>query len=154
MTQTAYSARCAATTRSGVGCKNPAMSGGPWCHGHHPDRARERVRIASAGGRPGSWPAPDIGEEELAARNKALARENRGSAALDTLIDTRARQLKGDKPTIDRQRAQDAIRDAETRRAWAEWHRAQAERHRATLDDLIAHHERAADRLEGGGGGS
>ena len=124
MTQTAYSARCEANTRSGDGCKNPALSGDRFCPGHHPDRARERVRIASAGGRPGSCPAPDIGEEELAARNKALARENRGSAALDTLIDTRAKQDEGEPPTIDRQRAQDAIRSARTRRAWAEWHRA------------------------------
>ncbi len=38
--------RCAATTRSGAGCKNGALPGGPWCHGHDPDRAMERVRIA------------------------------------------------------------------------------------------------------------
>jgi hypothetical protein len=43
LTQTA-TARCEA--RSGVGCKNAALPGGPWCHGHDPDRAMERVRIA------------------------------------------------------------------------------------------------------------
>ncbi len=159
LTQTA-TATCAATTRRGDGCKNLAMPGGPWCHGHSPDRAQERVRIASAGGRAQardrSRPAPDnswsdIGEEEQAARNAAVARENICSASLATLIDTRARQVRDEPPIIDRQRAQDAIRDAETRRAWAEWRRAQAGRHRATLAALIRHHERAADRLEGGG---
>jgi hypothetical protein len=80
-----------------------------------------------------------------------VARENICSASLATLIDTRARQVRDEPPIIDRQRAQDAIRDAETRRAWAEWRRAQAGRHRATLAALIRHHERAADRLEGGG---
>jgi len=79
-----------------------------------------------------------------------VSQANFRSAGLDTLIDTRAKLVKDDPPTIDRQRAQDAIRDAETRSAWAEWHRAQAERHRATLAALIDHHEAAADRLEGG----
>jgi len=80
-----------------------------------------------------------------------VSQANFRSAGLDTLISTRARRVKDDPPTIDRQRAQDAARDADRRRAWAEWHREQAGRHRATLDDLIARHERAAARLEGGG---
>ncbi len=67
------------------------------------------------------------------------------------LINTRARDTKNDKPLPDRLVAQDALRDARTRLSWAEWHRAQAERHRTTLTDLVAHHEAAADRLEGGG---
>ncbi len=154
MTQTA-TARCAATTRSGVGCKNGALPGSPWCHGHHPDRAEDRVRIASQGGRARGRPVTEhaitLGEAEQRARDKAVAQANFRAGGLDTLISTRAKQLRDDPPTIDRQRAQDALRDAETRSAWAEWHRAQAERHRATLTDLIAHHERAAARLEGGG---
>jgi hypothetical protein len=80
-----------------------------------------------------------------------VARENVSATSLDTLIDTRARQVRDDPPIIDRQRAQDALRDADRRRAWADHHRAQAERHRATLTDLIAHHEAAAARLAGGG---
>ncbi len=163
MIQTPYSARCEATTRAGDGCKNPPMAGAPWCHGHHPDRAQERGAIASAGGRAqardrsrpatdDSW--SDIGQAEQAARDKAVARENISSASLATLIDTRARQVRDEPPIIDRQRSLEAIRDADRRRAWADHHRAQAERHRAALTDLIAHHERAADRLEGGGGGS
>jgi hypothetical protein len=70
------------------------------------------------------------------------------------LIRTRARIIKDEPPPPDLQRAQDAIRAAETRQAWAEWHRGQAQRHRgqaqrhrATLTDLILHHEREAERL-------
>ncbi len=154
LTQTATD-RCEATTRSGAGCKNGALPGGPFCHGHHPARAQDRVRIARSGGRARGRPvtdnAFDVGEAEQAARDAAVAQANFRAGGLDTLIRTRARQVKDDPPTIDRQRAQDAIRSARTRQAWAEWHREQAVRHRSTLTDLIAHHERAAARLEGGG---
>ncbi len=149
---------CEATTRSGAECRNLPMTGDRFCHGHHPARVQDREAIASAGGRGRGRPATDnafiVGAAEQAARNKAVSQANFRSAGLDTLISTRARQVKDDKPIIDRQRAQDAARRAETRSAWAAWHREQAGRHRATLDDLIAHHERAADRLEGVGGGS
>lgn len=93
----------------------------------------------------------DIGEAEQAARNKAVAQANTRDGALDVVIDTMAKRLQNDKPLPDLQRSRDALRDAETRRAWAGHHRAQAERHRAALTDLIRLHERAADRLEGGG---
>ncbi len=63
-------------------------------------------------------PWSDIGAEEQRARDAAVARENICSASLATLIDTRARQVRDDPPIPDLQRAQDAIRDAETRRAW------------------------------------
>ena len=159
MTQTATD-RCEATTRSGAGCKNGALPGGPWCHGHHPGRSQERGAIASAGGRARGRPVTEhafsLGEEEQAARNKAVSQANFRSAGLDTLISTRARRVKDDPPTIDRQRAQDAARDADRRRAWADHHRRMAERHRATLTDLIARHEAEAERLSlmpGGGGG-
>ncbi len=94
----------------------------------------------------GPWSA--ISEEEQAARDAAVARENRRSGNLDMLIDTRARQFRDEPPPPDLQVARDAIRSAQTRRAWAEWHRAQAERHRAALTDLILHHESEALRLE------
>jgi hypothetical protein len=93
----------------------------------------------------------DIGEAEQAARDAAVVRARRDDSALSMLIRTRARIIKDEPPPIDLQRSRDALRDARTRQEWAAWHRAQAERHRATLDDLIAHHERAAARLEGGG---
>ncbi len=151
MTETAYSARCEANTRSGVGCKNAALPGSPWCHGHDPDRAMERARIASAGGRARSRPDTEnafcVGEAEQAARDAAVARENVRSAALDTLIDTRARDTENDRPPTDLQRSRDATRSARTRLLWAQWHAQQADRHRRTLTDLVAHHEAEAERL-------
>jgi hypothetical protein len=93
-------------------------------------------------------PRHGVGEEELAARNRVLAKENKSAAALRTLIRTRARDTENDKPLPDLQRSRDALRDARTRLLWAEWHRDQAQRHRATLTDLILHHEREAARLE------
>ncbi len=92
-----------------------------------------------------------IGEEEQAARDRAVAQANTRAGALDIVVDTMAKRLQNDKPLPDLQRSRDALRDAETRRAWADHQRAQAERHRATLTDLVAHHEATADRLEGGG---
>jgi hypothetical protein len=152
MTQTA-TARCEASTRSGLGCKNAALPGDRWCHGHSPDRAMERARIASAGGRARSRPATEnaftLGAEEQAARDRAVAQANFRSRGLDTVIATRVRQLRDEPPPPDLQRAQDATRAAKTRQAWAQWHRDQAQRHRATLDDLIVHHEREAARLGG-----
>jgi len=89
----------------------------------------------------------DIGEAEQRARDAAVAQANIRSAALDTVVDTRAKQLRDEPPPPDRQVARDAIRDARTRQAWASWHRGQAERHRATLTDLVSHHEAEARRL-------
>jgi uncharacterized membrane protein len=88
-----------------------------------------------------------IGEAELDARNKAVAKENKTAAAMRTLVNTRARQLADEKPPPDLLVARDALRDARTRQEWAAWHREQARRHRATLTDLIAHHEEQAERL-------
>ncbi len=92
-------------------------------------------------------PWRDIGEAEQAARDKAVAKENKTAAAMRTLVRTRARQLADEPPPPDRQVAQDALRDAATRQAWAAHHRAMAEQHRRTLADLIAHHEEQAERL-------
>jgi hypothetical protein len=90
-----------------------------------------------------------IGQAELDARNKAVAKENKTAAAMRTLVNTRARQLADDKPPPDRQVAQDALRSARTRLLWAQWHAQQADRHRRTLTDLVAHHEAEAERLGG-----
>jgi hypothetical protein len=86
---------------------------------------------------------------EQAALDRAVAKANHEAGALQMLIRTRAREI-GQEPTpVDQSVAREAIRDAETRLCWAQWHRGQAARHRATLEGLIAHHESAADRLEG-----
>jgi hypothetical protein len=94
-------------------------------------------------------PWSNISEEEQRARDAAVRQANTRAGALDIVIDTMAKRLQNDKPLPDLQRSRDAIRRAETRREWAQWHRHQAERHRATLSDLICHHEREAERLGG-----
>ncbi len=91
----------------------------------------------------------DISEEELAARNRAVAQANTRAGALDIVIDTMAKRLQDDKAPPDRQRGLDATRDARTRLLWAQWHAQQADRHRRTLTDLVAHHEAEAERLGG-----
>jgi hypothetical protein len=96
----------------------------------------------------GAFSAP-IGAEELAARDKAIKRENKVAASQNMLVRTRARDTKNDRPLPDLQVAQDALRRAEMRRAWADHHRRLAERHRQTLTDLVAFHEREAERLGG-----
>ncbi len=153
MTETAYLATCEATTRSGAGCRNLPLPGGPWCHGHHPDRAQDRVRIARSGGRARGRPTTEhaftLGAEEQAARDRAVSQANFRAGGLDTVISTRAKQLRDEPPPPDLQVARDALRSARTRQEWAQWHRDQAERHRATLTDLVAHHEAEAERLGG-----
>ncbi len=89
----------------------------------------------------------EIGTTEQAARDREVIRARRDDSALSMLIRTRARIIKDEPPPPDLQRAQEALRDARTRSAWSAWHRDQAQRHRATLTDLIAHHEREAERL-------
>jgi len=76
-----------------------------------------------------------------------VAQANFRAGGLDTLISTRARQVRDDKPLPDLQVARDAIRSARTRRAWVQWHLEQAARHRAALTDLVAFHEAEAERL-------
>jgi hypothetical protein len=42
---------CSATTKAGKPCQRPAQGHGDYCLGHDPDRAAERRRTASRGGR-------------------------------------------------------------------------------------------------------
>ncbi len=94
-------------------------------------------------------PWSDIGPEEQAARDRAVAQANTRAGALDIVVETMARRLADDKPPPDLRVAQDAIKRAETRREWAQWHLEQARRHREALTDLIGHHEGEARRLGG-----
>ncbi len=59
--------------------------------------------------------------------DEEVRKANNDEWRLNSLIAVRAQQVKGDKPPPDRQRARDAIGDAEMRRAQAEMRRAQAE---------------------------
>jgi hypothetical protein len=43
--------KCTAITRSGTRCKGIALEGSDYCHAHHPDRAAERRRYATKGGK-------------------------------------------------------------------------------------------------------
>jgi hypothetical protein len=89
----------------------------------------------------------DIGAAEQAARDKAVAQANTRAGALDIVVETMSRRLADDKPPPDLLVARDALRAAEARRAWAEWHLEQAARHKATLTHLVSHHEAEAERL-------
>ena len=44
-------AKCTAITGSGTRCKGIAIDSSGLCHAHHPDRAEQRKRYASKGGR-------------------------------------------------------------------------------------------------------
>jgi hypothetical protein len=44
-------AKCAGITQAGTRCKGIAIDGSSYCHAHDPDRAEERKRYGSKGGR-------------------------------------------------------------------------------------------------------
>ena len=51
--------RCAAIKADGERCKGDAMPGAEWCYSHHPDRAEQRHRNASRGGKSGGRGRPN-----------------------------------------------------------------------------------------------
>lgn len=55
--------KCTAITRGGSRCKGIAVDSSGYCHAHHPDRAEQRKRAASRGGRRGGRGRP---QSELA----------------------------------------------------------------------------------------
>ena len=61
--------RCEAITRSGSQCKADALPGATWCYSHHPDKAEERRRNASKGGRTGGNGRPSALAEVQDAKN-------------------------------------------------------------------------------------
>ena len=44
-------AKCAGITQAGTACKGIPIDGSQWCYAHHPDRAKERRRHGSKGGK-------------------------------------------------------------------------------------------------------
>lgn len=75
-------------------------------------------------------------------------------AGIDHFIEVRDKQRRkeeGDKREAEAwkesTRRYNAVRDAELRDAWCEYHQEQAERHKAVLADLVRHHEQQAQRL-------
>ena len=55
-------AQCASITRNGSRCKGVAIDGYDYCYAHAPDRAEERTRWASKGGRRGGRGRGSSGE--------------------------------------------------------------------------------------------
>jgi len=51
-------AKCAGITRVGTACKGIPIDGSQWCYVHHPDRADERRRHGSKGGKRGGRGRP------------------------------------------------------------------------------------------------
>ena len=63
-------AGCTAITQGGSRCRGVAIRGSEWCPAHHPDRAEQRRRAASKGGKRGGRGRPQV---ELAAIKERLS---------------------------------------------------------------------------------
>jgi hypothetical protein len=50
--------KCSGITQAGTACKGIPIDGSQWCYVHHPDRADERRRHGSKGGRRGGRGRP------------------------------------------------------------------------------------------------
>ena len=51
-------AKCSGITQAGAACKGIPIEGSQWCYMHHPDRADERRRHGSKGGKRGGRGRP------------------------------------------------------------------------------------------------
>ena len=51
-------AKCAGITQAGTACKGIPIDGSQWCYAHHPERASERQRHGSKGGKRGGRGRP------------------------------------------------------------------------------------------------
>jgi hypothetical protein len=51
-------AKCSGITRAGAACRGIPIDGSQWCYVHHPDRADERRRHGSKGGKRGGRGRP------------------------------------------------------------------------------------------------
>jgi hypothetical protein len=71
--------RCDAITGSGTRCKGIAIDGaGGLCHAHHPDRAEQRKRHASKGGRRAGRGRPVVELADIKDRIRAMVEDVRG----------------------------------------------------------------------------
>ena len=93
--------RCAAIKANGERCKADAMPGAEWCYSHHPDRAEQRSRNASRGGKSGGRGRSnnELGEVKNQLQGLADAildgRVNRSDAAVcGQLLNVKLRALK------------------------------------------------------------
>src|SRR5918994_168703 len=51
-------AKCSGITQAGTACKGIPIDGSQWCYAHHPERASERQRHGSKGGKRGGRGRP------------------------------------------------------------------------------------------------
>jgi hypothetical protein len=83
-----------------------------------------------------------------------VARADTVDVELDRLISKRASQDRTEDPDEREELWRESVRRhnervrEENRAAWCEYHQGQAERHRRTLEELVAHHETQAAKLE------
>jgi hypothetical protein len=66
-------AKCSGITQAGAACKGIPIDGYQWCYVHHPDRASERRRHGSKGGKRGGRGRPVSELARLGARFEELA---------------------------------------------------------------------------------
>ena len=72
--------KCSGITQAGTACKGTPIDGSQWCYVHHPDRAEERRRHGSKGGKRGGRgrPVAELGalrEENADIRRRLLEGE-------------------------------------------------------------------------------
>lgn len=65
--------RCTTITQGGGRCKGRAIDSSGLCHAHHPDRAEQRRRAASRGGKRGGRGRPQVELARIKERLSALA---------------------------------------------------------------------------------
>ena len=81
-------ARCPGITRAGTACRGIPIAGSGYCHAHHPDRADERRRHGSRGGKRGGRGRPMAELSDVKRRLSDLVsdvlegRKDRGYAAV------------------------------------------------------------------------
>ena len=85
-------AKCSGITRTGTRCEGVAIRGSDYCYQHDPDRAEERRRNASKGGRRGGRGRPAVELATLKEKLTTLAddvlegRVDRGNAAVASQV--------------------------------------------------------------------
>ena len=85
-------AKCSGITQAGTACKGIPIDGSQWCHAHHPDRANERRRHGSKGGKRGGRGRPQAELTDIKGRLSDLAddvlegRQEKGVAAVASQI--------------------------------------------------------------------
>ena len=67
-------AKCSGITRAGTACKGIPIDGLQWCYVHHPDRASERRRHGSKGGKRGGRGRPIVELASLRDENSDIRR--------------------------------------------------------------------------------